>query len=219
MNNIFSHPHINTWFHPHLMGSDISSLCAQSHSSLLNQVHSSRAVYRNKPWLRKKRADAQRTDKLWLQLFVWFADCIPVLFYATEPRLIIGTIHAWWRGVQGNIIAETINQLKQEQIDINSLRCWIGPSVCPDCFEFWADGTDPYTLFDHDCITKNTNGLRNVDTRNMLENQLLQQWVHAPHISHDRRCTKETLELCSWRRDGIKGKNNYAWIEITQNEL
>lgn len=79
--------------------------------------------------------DALVTDNAGVCLTVLSADCVPVLLYEPERR-VIAAIHAGWRGTAGNIAGKTA-KLMQEKFGCcpERMLAGIGPSIGKCCFE------------------------------------------------------------------------------------
>ena len=84
-------------------------------------------------------ADGLTTDIPGITLFVFSADCIPVLFF--DPvRRAIGACHAGWRGTAGAIGAETVKAMVSRYgCKAEDIRAAIGPGIGKCCFETHAD--------------------------------------------------------------------------------
>lgn len=102
------------------------------------QIHSNRVVFVNGPrgvGEKHIQADAILTKSSHVSLFMQFADCVPIMVYDPEQK-IIGTIHAGWQGTVKRIIQETINYMV-EKMNSNpaNILAGIGPSIGPDHYE------------------------------------------------------------------------------------
>ena len=80
------------------------------------------------------RADGLLTAKKDLYLVVKTADCLPILFYTAQKK-VVGTIHAGWRGTERQILPNAINGL------IERLNCpkedfyfYFGPAAQKCCY-------------------------------------------------------------------------------------
>jgi hypothetical protein len=80
--------------------------------------------------------DAMVTDIAEKFLVIQVADCQAVLLY--EPvRHVVANVHCGWRGSIVNIIARTVDVMKQHfGCNPGSIRAGIGPSLGPCCAEF-----------------------------------------------------------------------------------
>jgi YfiH family protein len=79
--------------------------------------------------------DALITAETGVPLMLFFADCVPVLFF--DPvRRIIAISHAGWKGTVARIAAKTLTKL-QAEFAVNPRDCLIGigPSIGQCCYE------------------------------------------------------------------------------------
>lgn len=102
------------------------------------QVHSSDVLCTDGPrpqTVRHRKADAILTDRPEVTLFMRFGDCVPILLY--EPnRRVIGIIHAGWIGTVKGIVTETITTMQTEyRCDSADIRAVIGPSIAAHHYE------------------------------------------------------------------------------------
>jgi YfiH family protein len=61
-------------------------------------------------------------------LAIFTADCLPIFFVDPATRAI-AAVHAGWRGIAGEIIAETCEALRQNNVKPADLQVWIGPHI------------------------------------------------------------------------------------------
>lgn len=107
--------------------------------ALPRQTHSSNVLWMTEAG-RPEQTDAVITDKVGLCVCVKTADCIPVLVYDTEQR-IVAAIHAGWRGTVSRIVEKTIAQMGSESDNLHAI---IGPGISRDSFEI---GDEVYEQF------------------------------------------------------------------------
>ncbi len=67
-------------------------------------------------------------------LVVRVADCVPILFWDPEHR-VIGACHAGWRGTVGGIAPKTVDAMCAVGADRKSIRAAIGHAVGLCCYE------------------------------------------------------------------------------------
>lgn len=79
--------------------------------------------------------DALITNEPNLGIAVIFADCVPVLVYDPEKK-VVAVIHAGWRGTVAKIVEKTIEKMINV-FDCNpkDLLAGIGPSISPEAYE------------------------------------------------------------------------------------
>lgn len=79
--------------------------------------------------------DALITAQPGIPLMLFFADCVPVLFF--DPvRRVIAISHSGWKGTVSRIAAHTLSKLQRE-FNVNPKDCLIGigPSIGQCCYE------------------------------------------------------------------------------------
>jgi len=79
--------------------------------------------------------DALVTDQSGLCLCVQTADCVPVLLYDPVKK-VAAAVHAGWRGTVGQILAETVDEMKTHySCSEKDILAAIGPSIGPEVYE------------------------------------------------------------------------------------
>lgn len=68
-------------------------------------------------------------------LWVYTADCFPVLFFTEDPKGPIAAAHAGWRGIKLGIVKETLLLLPQK----SNIHVAIGPAIGKCCFSVRND--------------------------------------------------------------------------------
>ncbi len=106
------------------------------------QVHSNDVVIAEKPRSRDVphvRADASITNKSNVALLMQFADCVSMLFYDPEQR-VIASAHAGWKGTLSGIAAETIiAMIEKYNCEPKNIISVIGPSICREHYQIGED--------------------------------------------------------------------------------
>jgi YfiH family protein len=102
------------------------------------QVHSADIVVTEKPRpldAEHLKADAIVTTNPEVTLFMRFADCVPIMLYSKNKR-VIAVIHAGWQGTVKKIVEKTVLFLEAEfKVDPVTLVAGIGPSIGPCHYE------------------------------------------------------------------------------------
>tara|TARA_B110001450_G_C17560403_1_gene456520 strand:+ start:134 stop:895 length:762 start_codon:yes stop_codon:yes gene_type:complete len=104
---------------------------------LLNQVHSNKFYFIKKKFQITKnraRADALITSNKKIALGVLTADCVPILIYDNNKK-IISAIHAGWKGAYNGIISKVIRFLYKKGCDPKDLTAVIGPCITVKNYE------------------------------------------------------------------------------------
>ena len=108
---------------------------------LLNQIHSSKFHFLNKNYKKNKKkliGDALITDQKKIIIGILTADCVPVLIYDSN-RKIISAIHAGWKGAYKGIVKKVIKFLLKNGSESKNLIATIGPCISQKSYEIKKD--------------------------------------------------------------------------------
>lgn len=155
-------------------------------------------------------ADALVTQRTGLALTVVTADCVPILLAAPGPHgPHIAAVHAGWRGVAGDIVAEAVSRFKTPPA-----TAWIGPAISGDVYEVGPDvASKVATASGSRVVALGPSGREHVDLRRAVEIQLRRNGVlDIRQIEH---CTFSDPSLWSYRRDGKRAGRNLSAIWMT----
>lgn len=159
--------------------------------------------------------DALITQDKDLALTVYTADCLPVLI--VDPlQKSIAAIHAGWKGLENQVIPNTLNALKPSRMD--SLKIWIGPHIKLESFEVGIDvavrlqNSAPLAncVFPH----PTNSDKRLVDLAAIAMSQLQSCGVNPTQVWQHQADTLKDLSYPSFRRDG-KGGRLLSFIALT----
>ena len=120
--------------------------CSSKNLILLNQIHSSKFYFINKNYKFKKKklnGDALITNVKKIALGVLVADCVPVLIYDKNLK-IISVIHAGWKSVYKEIIKKVVKFLIKKGSNTKNLVAVIGPSISEKSYEVQKDFKDKF---------------------------------------------------------------------------
>lgn len=82
-----------------------------------------------------KDTDGLLTDQAGVFLASFYADCVPLFFYAPDYH-VVGVAHAGWKGTVARIGAEMVRQMGERwQIGPQEIYAAIGPSIGVCCYE------------------------------------------------------------------------------------
>jgi YfiH family protein len=148
-------------------------------------------------------ADAMFTGSSGVALAVLVADCAPVLL-ADPAAKLIGAAHAGRPGLAAGVLPALIAAMTAAGADPGRMHALIGPLICGGCYEVpeWMREQVAAAAPGSACVTRK--GTPGVDVRAGLHQQLASAGVSL--IADDRRCTAESAELYSYRRDGTTGR-------------
>ena len=120
--------------------------CSSKNLILLNQIHSNKFYFINKNYKFKKKklnGDALITNVKKIALGVLVADCVPVLIYDKNLK-IISAIHAGWKSVYKEIIKKVVKFLIKKGSNTKNLVAVIGPSISEKSYEVQKDLKDKF---------------------------------------------------------------------------
>lgn len=171
----------------------------------MRQVHGREVRYAGarSPDSEPPECDAQYTDLPGLILGVLVADCVPVLLADPQARLA-GAAHAGREGMLAGVVPALVRALTGAGARPDRMRAVIGPAICGGCYEVPAQlrARVSAAVPEASCVTRA--GTPGLDLRAGVRAQLRAAGVAA--VEHDPRCTRESAELYSYRRDGITGR-------------
>jgi YfiH family protein len=106
----------------------------------VHQVHSSDAVYVERPWAQngRPRADAMVTDRPNLLLGILTADCAPVLLADAEAG-VIGAAHAGWRGALAGVTDSAVAAMEARGAQRERICAAVGPCITQLSYEVGDD--------------------------------------------------------------------------------
>ena len=106
----------------------------------LNQNHSNKVVYfENETSIKNKLpGDAIVTKIKNVGIGILTADCVPILLYDPQKK-IIGCIHSGWRGALNGVIRNTIKKFKELDSNIDNLFVVVGPCIRKENYEVKID--------------------------------------------------------------------------------
>lgn len=178
----------------------------------LTQVHGTRVVSAGNE-VPNVEADGAYSHQVGRVVAVMTADCLPV-FIADKAGSFVMVLHAGWRGVADQIIAQSLQQAKMSG---HQLMAWIGPGIGADAFEIGGEVRDELlrlgsALPEHFYpLATADKWLANLSAMAVWQCQQLSfSWVGASEL-----CTyRDATSFFSYRRDGVTGRMaSLMWIE------
>ncbi|WP_314300819.1 polyphenol oxidase family protein [Campylobacter showae] len=130
-----------------------------------------------------------------IALCVLVADCSPVLI-ADERRGVVAAVHAGRAGVTGKICTNAVNLMASEfGCEANDLRVFVGANIKARNYEVGELDLAEFNRHKKDGKFDMEAALRDEFTA-----------LGVARAEFDPRCTFETQELFSYRRDGVTGR-------------
>lgn len=167
-----------------------------------------------------REAGSPQADGCWttaqgVACVVQVADCLPVLFAASNGRAV-GAAHAGWRGLAAGVLERTAEAVARAAgCEPSALSCWLGPCIGPRQFEVGADvrqafGADERFFTPRPRPDGQHRWLADLPglARKRLQSLGLQQ------MAGGHWCTVENAsDFFSFRRDGVTGRMAAAvWL-------
>jgi polyphenol oxidase len=170
----------------------------------MRQVHGRDVWYaRSDPAAPPGPVDAMYTDRPGQALCVLVADCAPVLLADPAAR-IVGAAHAGREGLAAGVVPALIAAMTAAGASPARMRAVIGPAICGRCYEVPADLQARVGNLVPAAACSTAAGTCGLDLAAGLRAQLLAAGV--ARIGADDRCTAESPDLYSYRRDGRTGR-------------
>ena len=163
----------------------------------LHQVHGAVVdVVEDRPTTGRPDADGIVTAQAGVVLMVRAADCVPVLL-ADADAPVIGAAHCGRPGLAAGIVPATVARMRD--LGATSITAWIGPHVCGACYEVPEEMQAAVGAAVPASIATTSWGTPALDLGAGVRAQLAGDGVAVHDVS---RCTLESQELYSYRRDG-----------------
>jgi YfiH family protein len=185
----------------------------QVHSSIVSTPHQRRHIHQQ-----DIVADAIVSAKPNEVLAIMTADCLPVLFCASDGS-VIGAAHAGWRGLCSGVLENTVNEMLTLSPHLTSqdILAYMGPAIGPSSYEV---GHDVFQAFQESSIKVSENDFVAIPNKqgkylanlySLARTQLMATGMHR--ISGGQMCTYlDHQHFFSYRRDGITGRfASFIW--------
>lgn len=182
----------------------VAQACAigQARLSWMRQVHGARVGYAD-PGSPGQEVDAIFSDVPGLALGVLAADCACVLL--ADPRArIVGAAHSGRAGTAAGVVTALVAAMAAAGADPARMRALIGPAICGRCYEVSAQVRDKVAAAVPETACRTRRGRPGLDLRAGITAQLARAGI--TQVADDPRCTAETPDLYSYRRDGRTGR-------------
>ena len=204
---------------------------APDNLKFMNQIHSNRVEILRNLDDELPRCDGVITALRGIELCVLVADCSPVLI-ADERRGVVAAVHAGRAGVTGKICTNAVNLMASEFgceagdlrvfAAVHAGRAGVTGKICTNAVrlmksEFGCDASDLRVFvganikarnyevggLDLGAFNRYKNGGK-FDMEAALRDEFAALGVER--VEFDPRCTFETKELFSYRREGVTGR-------------
>jgi len=187
--------------------------CTKESLITLNQVHSNKVIYfQNTDEIKNKiTGDAIVTKLKNFGIGILTADCVPILLYDPQKR-IIGCIHSGWKGALNGIIKNTLMQFIKSNSNISDLVVAIGPCISKQNYEVKSDLYEQFISQNkkNKEFFENTGENKYIfDLRGFINNEMAKLNVkNIENIDKDTFSEKETFY--SYRRSCFNKEKDYG---------
>lgn len=171
----------------------------------LRQVHGCDVVTAEGP-VERATADGLVTTRDDVVLMVRAADCVPVLL---SGGTVVGAAHAGRAGVLAGVVPATVERMRE--LGATDVVAWIGPHVCGSCYEVPGRMQEEVGRVEPTTVSTTTWGTPSLDLGAGVRAQLERLDVEVAEAAGATRCTRESPDLYSHRRDG-RGAGRHAGL-------
>ena len=174
----------------------------------LHQVHGAEVVLATAQWSQRPHADGIVSTTPGLTLLVRAADCVPVLLVAPDQG-VVGAAHSGRPGLVAGVVPATVARMRD--LGAGRIEGWIGPHVCGRCYEVPEQMRADVAAVVPDSYAETSWGTPSVDLGAGVRAQLEELDVTVHDVS---RCTRESDDLYSYRRDGDRAGRLAALVRL-----
>nr|WP_062340052.1 peptidoglycan editing factor PgeF [Herbidospora sakaeratensis] len=178
---------------------------------LMRQVHGREVAYVDRPFgAEPPGLDAVFTAEEGLALVSLAADCAQVLVADPVARLV-GAAHSGRPGTLAGVVPALVEAMAGRGADPGRMVALVGPAACGRCYEVPAAMRDEVAAVVPEAWATTSRDTPSVDLRAAIAAQLSRAGVDD--VRHDVRCTIESGDLYSYRREGQTGRfGAYIWL-------
>ena len=184
---------------------------------ILNQIHSNKIVFGSKTQVNERvEADGLVNDKYNQNLWIYTADCMPILF-ADKTKRLVAAVHCGRKGLENKIIRNLIKIFYYKGCSKEDILVAIGPSISKKHYLIDKKTLQDFykKAFSNEPILDYTGNLLNLKELVKLEEkdsislnlkkyahiQLLKENISNSNIDISNLCTYESNHnFYSWRR-------------------
>ena len=143
-------------------------------------------------------ADGLVTTSPDVVLLVRVADCVPVLL-ADPDAGVLGVAHAGRPGLAAGVVPATVARMRE--LGAAEITAWVGPHVCGGCYEVPEAMREEVGDLVPAAVATTTWGTPSLDIGAGIRAQLADAEAAVVDLA---RCTRESADLYSYRRDGAR---------------
>ena len=144
----------------------------------------------------RQRCDGVVTTRPHVVLMTRAADCVPVLLADPEAG-VVGAVHSGRPGLAARVVPAAVATMREQ--GARTITAWIGPHVCGRCYEVPEQMQAEVGAIEPAAVATTGWGTPALDIGAGVRAQLERDGVTVVDVS---RCTRESADLYSHRRDG-----------------
>jgi hypothetical protein len=166
--------------------------------------------------------DGIYTNEAGLLLALGYADCVPLYFYALNPRMV-GIAHAGWRGTVRNIGGNMVKRwMNEESVPREEIYAAIGPSIGECCYEVdrqVIDAVDKALGSEAEGVYRQTDETHwRLDLKECNRKLLIRAGISEDHIECSYHCTGCRTDLFSHRKENGRTGRMLGFIGMGNQE-
>ncbi len=174
----------------------------------MEQVHGARVVRALGGQEPREQCDALVTDVTDVVLLVRVADCVPVLL-ADPDRRVVGAAHAGRAGLVEGVVPACVGRMRE--LGADQIVAVVGPRICGACYEVPPDLQEEVCAVAPAARSTTSWGTAALDVGAAVRAQLSEEDVRVRDVPV---CTRESPDLYSYRRDGVRAGRSAAVIRV-----
>lgn len=176
------------------------ALLAKEHGPIqyMSQVHGNRVAIIEEVTDEDPTADALVTGIPGVSLAVQVADCIPLLLHSSQS---VAAVHVGRKGLVNGVALVALDVMRD--MGSSQITAIIGPSICGSCYEVSQEIHDEVAALHPAASARTPQGTPALDLPAALRAVLVSAGIS---IIDEFRCTHESDDLFSYRRDGVTGR-------------
>lgn len=176
----------------------------------MDQVHGDQVAVVDATAGAPRATDAMVTATVGLGLAVMVADCVPVLMADAEAG-VVAAVHAGRSGLRSQVVLRALEAMARLGASRSRTVAWLGPSVCPGCYEVPADMRADVASVVPAAWSTSSKGTPALDLRAGLSAELAAAGVTVTCVGP---CTVESPDHFSYRREHVTGRfAGVVWLE------
>jgi hypothetical protein len=133
---------------------------------------------------------------------------VPVLLADAEAG-VVGAAHAGRPGLAAGVVPATLARMRD--LGASVVTAWVGPHVCGACYEVPEEMRDEVGALVPEAVATTSWGTPSLDLGAGVRAQLAAGGVSVVDAA---RCTRESPDLYSYRRDGLRAGRQAGLVRI-----